>query len=430
MPLSVRADREPSPPAPDIAVADGTTSARRRWYSGLTGMFGAKPAAPPAVADFDTNTNALLAFPSEGAARSTSPVATPTSAPSGGGAGRDTATAVSTVGGSTAATASARLTSRTLRTAGLVAATLLVGAAAGMLARTLPLRFAAPAPPPTGSLTIDTRPDGAEVLIDGDRRGVTPLRLTLAPGAHSVTVRNGSDQRILPLVIAAGSDMSQHLEMKTPEPVALFGKVSVVTDPPGARVSVDGRPRGSSPLVVADLTAEEHTVTVSSDSGSAERKVAVSADGTASVMFSLARAAGPVGGWLAISAPFDVEVSENNDVVGALGTTRIMFAAGRHEVMLTNRVIGFQDSRRIEITGGRTTAVRLDAPRVSISVNARPWADVVLDGASVGQTPISNLQVAIGSHEVVFKHPQLAERRQTIVVTAKGPNRIATDLTK
>ena len=66
----------------------------------------------------------------------------------------------------------------------------------------------------------------------------------------------------------------------------------------------------------------------------------------------------------------------------------------------------------------------------SISVNARPWADVFLDGDNVGQTPIANLPVSIGSHEMVFRHPQLGERKQTVSVSVNGPNRIAVDLTK
>ena len=59
-------------------------------------------------------------------------------------------------------------------------------------------------------------------------------------------------------------------------------------------------------------------------------------------------------------------------------------------------------------------------------MNARPWAEVTLDGSSVGQTPLSNLLVTVGTHELVFRHPQFGERRQSVVVTAKGPNRIAT----
>jgi len=56
-----------------------------------------------------------------------------------------------------------------------------------------------------------------------------------------------------------------------------------------------------------------------------------------------------------------------------------------------------------------------------VSANARPWADVAIDGKSGGQTPISNLQVPIGVHEVVFRHPRLGERRQTVVVKAGPP---------
>ena len=259
---------------------------------------------------------------------------------------------------------------------------------------------------------------------------MTPITLSLAPGGHVITVRSGGDERVVPLTIAAGSDVTQHFEMRIPEPVALFGRVSVATDPPGAHVAVDGRQRGISPVTVTDLTAEEHTVTVTNDNGSAERKVAVTAGGTSSVMFSLAKAAGPIGGWLTIAGPFDVEVTENGDILGSSGANKIMMAAGRHDIVLANRAIGFQETRRIEVTAGKTTALRLDPPRVAISVNARPWAEILLDGANVGETPIANLLVTVGSHELVFRHPQLAERRQTIVVTAKGPNRIAADLTK
>ena len=169
---------------------------------------------------------------------------------------------------------------------------------------------------------------------------------------------------------------------------------------------------------------------MTSDAGSAERTVMVTAGGTASVMFSLPKASGPVGGWLSISAPFDVEVAENDDVIGSSGASRIMLAAGRHDIMLANRSLGYQDARRIDVTAGKTTAIRVDPPKVSVSVNARPWAEVVLDGNNLGQTPIANLLVAVGSHEIVFRHPQLGDRKQTVMVTVKGPNRIAVDLTK
>jgi len=423
MPSPVRAHRDSQSEGTESPVAARPEQAKRRWFSGLTGMFGSK--APQRVSAEPTG-NALLAFPSEAVPR-TAPGSPASAAPA-----LDAPPSAPANAPAVRAAAAESKPPRALRGAiAAVAVIAVIAAAVAFVAlRGIPLRAFALLQPQPGSLTIQTRPDAADVLVDGERRGVTPITLSLAPGGHVITVRSGSDERVVPLTIAAGSDVTQHFEMRIPEPVVLFGRVSVATDPPGAHVAVDGRQRGISPVTVTDLTAEEHTVTVTNDNGSAERKVAVTAGGTASVMFSLAKASGPIGGWLTIAGPFDVEVAENGDVLGSGGANRIMMAAGRHDIVLANRVIGYQEARRIDVTAGKTTAIRLDPPRVAISVNARPWAEILLDGANVGETPIANLLVTVGSHELVFRHPQLAERRQTIVVTAKGPNRIAADLTK
>jgi hypothetical protein len=57
-------------------------------------------------------------------------------------------------------------------------------------------------------------------------------------------VRSAGDERIVPLTIASGAEVSHYFEMKPAEPAVVVGRVSVVTDPPGARVSVDGKRAG------------------------------------------------------------------------------------------------------------------------------------------------------------------------------------------
>jgi hypothetical protein len=384
-----------------------------RWYSGLVRLFGGKSASQKTADITAANPNALLAFPSEAISR-------PEPAPLADAAKR---TAQKTATPAIPATGSPKL----VRIALIVSAVAVVAAIGAVAVQRFPLT---PREPRPGNLTINTRPIDAEVLIDGTRRGTTPLTLSLTPGTHTITVRSAGDERIVPLTLASGAEVSHYFEMKPAEPAVVVGRVSVVTDPPGARVSVDGKARGTSPITVTDLTPADHKVTVTSDTGSAERTITVAAGGTASVMFSLPKVSGPVGGWLAIAAPFDVEVVEHDDVIGSGGASRIMLAAGRHDITLLNRSLGYQEARKVDVTAGKTMAIKVDPPKVNISVNARPWADVSLDGASLGQTPISNLQVAIGTHEMVFRHPQLGERRQSVTVTAKGPNRIAADLTK
>jgi archaellum component FlaG (FlaF/FlaG flagellin family) len=284
--------------------------------------------------------------------------------------------------------------------------------------------------PTPAHLTINARPENLEVLIDGESRGTTPLTLSLAPGAHTVIVRSGSEERVVPLTLAAGADVTHYFEMKPLEPATNLGRVSIVTDPPGARVMVDGKAQGASPVTIEDLTATTHKISVTNGAGSAERMVPVQAGGTAAVMFSLPKVAGPVGGWLAIASPFDVEVVERDDIIATSGANKIMLAAGKHDLELSNKRLGYHSTRAVEIAAGKTLTLKVDAPNAAVNVNARPWADVTVDGNSIGQTPIASILMAVGTHELTFKHPQFGERRQTIVVTANGPNRIAVDLTK
>jgi hypothetical protein len=293
------------------------------------------------------------------------------------------------------------------------------------------------AAPRAATLTLHTRPVGAEILIDGERRGDSPLTLSLSPGTHTMTLRRGRDERTVPLTLTAGAEVTEYLEFTSSDaPVAPGGRISVVTDPPGARVKVDGEPRGTSPVVVTDLSAASHVVTVTSTTGVAERTIAIEGGGTASVVFSLPKRpeastpSAPLGGWLTVAAPFDLQVVERDDVVGASGTTKIMLPAGRHDVELVSPSLEYRERRRIEIAPGKVTTLRIDPPNSAISVNARPWAEVSIDGNDVGQTPIANLAVPIGTHQVIFRHPQFGERRQTIVVTSNGPNRVAMDLSK
>jgi hypothetical protein len=247
-----------------------------------------------------------------------------------------------------------------------------------------------------------------------------------APAAPAVpaTVRPTTDAAAARL--AQGVEVPR--EIKTPTGA---GRLSIVTDPAGAQVQLDGRPRGISPVVIDGLAAAEHLITIVSDSGVAQRTIAVSKDVMTEVVFSLPRpTAAPVAGWVAVASRFPVEMLEHDEVVGASGAAKIMLAAGKHEVLLRNESLGFEAPRTITVAPGQVTSVAIDPPKAILNVNARPWADVLIDGVMVGQTPLSGLSVAIGPHQVTFRHPQFGERTERIDVTVRGVNRLAVDLNK
>ena len=95
-----------------------------------------------------------------------------------------------------------------------------------------------------------------------------------------------------------------------------------------------------------------------------------------------------------------------------------MLVAGPHRLEIANPALDYRVTRNVEIRTGQTTAFTLDAPKGTLHVNALPWAEVFLDGKRAGETPIGNLSVSIGNHELVFRHPSLGEQRKTVTVGA------------
>jgi PEGA domain-containing protein len=286
-----------------------------------------------------------------------------------------------------------------------------------------------PAAPTDGTLVVNTNPAGAHVFVDGVDRGVTPLTVTLKPGTHGMELKGDGAPRVMPITITAGAQVNQYIEL--PKSAATLGQVQVRTEPAGARVSVDGVARGTSPVMVTELAPGEHAVVLESDLGAVKQTVTVEAGVTASLMVPLAGVEGaPVSGWISLSAPAEVQVFENKRLLGTSQTDRLMVGAGRHDFEIVNETLGYRVTRVVQVPAGKVTPIRIEFPKGTIALNAIPWAEVSIDGEKIGDTPIGNLQLAIGAHEVVFRHPELGEQRQAVTVTLAAPTRLSVDMRK
>jgi hypothetical protein len=107
-----------------------------------------------------------------------------------------------------------------------------------------------------------------------------------------------------------------------------------------------------------------------------------------------------------------------------------MLPVGRHDLQLVSEPYEFEMTVTTPIAAGRTATVPVTMPSGTLSINASPWADVFVDGRAVGSTPIGNLPMSVGPHTVVWRHPQLGERQQTVRVGARTPARASADLTR
>src|SRR5215475_5704580 len=283
-----------------------------------------------------------------------------------------------------------------------------------------------PVNPTLGTAIIDSNPPGT-VTIEGVVRGQTPLSLRLPAGSHTVTIAAGQAARSVLLEIEAGSTTRQYIEFApAASPKPSTGRLDVSSQPSGARVTVDGAPKGATPISIGELAEGSHQLLISNGETTVRRSVVIRAGATASVDASLASPDSSAG-WLALTSPVELTLAEDNQIIGTTKAARLMLPVGTHNLVIANTALEFQTTMAVRIESGKTVDRAVAVPTGMLSVNAVPWANVSVDGGEIGTTPLANVSLPIGSHEVVWRHPQLGERRRTIMITAKTPTRIGMD---
>jgi serine/threonine protein kinase len=318
--------------------------------------------------------------------------------------------------------------SGSIKKAILAIAAVIVIVACGFVAPKFFKTSVAPATPEMSTLVVQSNPPGVQVVVDGVDRGPTPARISVTPGAHILELRGRGVPRVIPFNATAGAQVSHYLEFaNSPE----TGQLRVESQPAGAKVTVDGVARGVAPLTITELMPGDHEVILETPAATARHVVSVQAGATAALVAPAGAGpapGGPVSGWLTVKAPFSIEIREGGRIVGTTDVDRIMMAAGRHELQFVNTTLGYTATRVVTVQPGKVSSITADLPNGSVNLNAAPWAEVWIDGQRVGETPIGNLSVPIGPHEVVFKHPQFGEKRHAISVTLSAPVRLSVDM--
>jgi PEGA domain-containing protein len=272
-----------------------------------------------------------------------------------------------------------------------------------------------------GTIAVDSTPRGSEVLIDGAIRGVTPLTVTLKPGDYVLELRRNAITRRFPIAVTPGAQLAQQLDWST---VRATGTLAISSTPSQAKVTVDGKERGVTPLTVSDVPVGMRRVVIESSAGTVRRDVRVVADSQVTINETI------ISGWIAAFGPFELQIFEGTRLLGTTESGRIMVRAGRHELDFVNTRLGFRERRGVDVNPGTTTAVNIDTVAGIVRITAPAGADVSIDGMPFGETPLPELRLPIGTHEIVLRHPQLGERRVSVTVGASAPTEVNVDFSK
>lgn len=208
-----------------------------------------------------------------------------------------------------------------------------------------------------------------------------------------------------------------------PRPPATTGSIEVLSNTPGSKVLVDGKLRGETPLTIDELKPGRHVVVVRAPNGNVRRTVTVKVGETAKLDLAV------YSGWIVVSAPIELKVLENGKVIGTAGEGPIVLSAGHHTIEVASQALDYRSSHAVDIQPGEERRLELN-PMGLANLNAVPWAEIWLDGAKLGDTPLGNVPVPLGTREFVFRNPQFGERKISTTITGSTPAQISVDFTK
>ncbi len=112
--------------------------------------------------------------------------------------------------------------------------------------------------PLPGLLTVEAIPAGAQLTVDGRPLGATPLTdVPVAAGRRELRFTHPRHQALEMTVEVAGRSQRQRIDAELPPN---WGEVHYVTEPPGARILIDGEDTGLMTPATAEMLAGEHEV--------------------------------------------------------------------------------------------------------------------------------------------------------------------------
>jgi serine/threonine protein kinase len=141
-----------------------------------------------------------------------------------------------------------------------------------------------------------------------------------------------------------------------------------------------------------------------------------------------AAAARQKSGGLKINSAIDIQVLEGDRVLGSSADGPIVASAGRHEFDFINPAFGFRSRQQVEIRSGQIINLNVTPPGGRVSVNAIPWAQVFINGNLVGETPLANVPMPVGEHQLLFRHPQYGDRSEKFIVRSGALTRVSATL--
>lgn len=280
-------------------------------------------------------------------------------------------------------------------------------------------------PPPesaeaNGSLFVTSDPPAADVFVNDNPVGKTPLKLqNLAAGRASVRVS-----------MAEYGDWNESVQLRPGEQAAVtaklvsqFGFLSIKSIPPGADVYLNGKMLGKTPLISSRVLASRASVKVMREDYTPWQNIVTIEPGLDKSMdITLISTAG----YLTIGvAPEDAEVQIDGKKVGTGSIKAFKLPVGLHDVKVQKDDYGRkQQFVNIDPDQYASLNVKLEPTVGYLTVDVTPSdAEVYVDGRKAGTGSMENFKVPVGIHDIEIRHPSYSRSVLQSVAVQPGETR-------
>jgi hypothetical protein len=268
----------------------------------------------------------------------------------------------------------------------------------------------------TGGFSLETSPPGATVSLDGqDLGGITPLRVgNLLARTYEVKVKlAGFKEHTARVDVRSGVDRSLPRVMLEPERV----RVRVSSEPSGAEAVVvrgsEKRTLGRTPIdVTLDNDGSSWTLQVHKGGfEDYEQPISIEA-GVAEL--SMRAVLSRKGGEEAVASSSSSSSSSSSETAAPIAE------APKPEKPARSSASSSTDDLLESATSSSAKApAAAEGGQGTLRINARPWAQVVIDGRPIGNTPQMNIALPAGNHRVQLVNPEF-NLKKNLTVTIKA----------
>ena len=257
----------------------------------------------------------------------------------------------------------------------------------------------ADAPVKTARVDFTSQPEGAEVAVDGEVCGNTPLPVfSLAPGSHRVHYELPDYEPVDEYITIVEGEVykTRHAAL-----VPQRGILLVTSEPAGCDVSLDGLSLGETPLLITSLLTKEPYNLLLQKTGYQNRMLDVKFTGRKPLVRH-AKMLLDSGALTITSEPQGAEVMVNGVARGKTPLSVQEIPKGRAKIVLTLK--GYQtETRDVLLNAGsrENVFVKFEGDPGSLLVTSVPdGARIYIDGKSYNKAPVKLDKLKPGIYEV------------------------------